>query len=76
MEHFYDVNHKPAFDQDYLWSNNYICHFTVLEAGLMKELGFRPEFDGAQDFDIFLRAARKIAEKGDFVKFSCMKEKE
>ena len=62
MKHFYDVNHKPAFDQDYLWSNNYICHFTVLEAGLMKELGFRPEFDGAQDLDIFLRAARKIAE--------------
>lgn len=62
MERFYDVNHKPVFDQDYLWSNNYICHFTVLEAGLMKELRFRPEFDGAQDFDIFLRAARKIAE--------------
>ena len=60
MEHFYDVNHKPAFDQDYLWSNNYICHFTVMEAKLMKELGFRPEFDGAQDFDIFLRAVRRI----------------
>lgn len=60
MEHFYDVNHKPAFDQDYLWSNNYICHFTVLEAELMKQLGFRPEFDGAQDFDIFLRAVREI----------------
>lgn len=60
MEHFYDVNHKPAFDQDYLWSNNYICHFTVMEAKLIKELGFRPEFDGAQDFDIFLRAVRQI----------------
>ncbi len=63
MEQFYDLNKKPAFDQDYLWSNNYICHFTVLEAQLMKELRFRPEFDGAQDFDIFLRAARKIAEE-------------
>ncbi len=68
MEHFYDVNHKPAFDQDYLWSNNYICHFTVLEVKLMKALGFRPEFDGAQDFDIFLRAARKIAEKAENIK--------
>lgn len=63
MQVFYDMNAKPAFDQDYLWSNNYICHFTVMEAGLMKELGFRPEFDGAQDFDIFLRAARKINEE-------------
>ena len=60
MEHFYDVNRKPAFDQDCLWSNNYICHFTVMEAGLMKQLAFRPEFDGAQDFDIFLRAVREI----------------
>ena len=60
MERFYDVNRKPAFDQDYLWSNNYICHFTVMEAELMKQLRFRPEFDGAQDFDIFLRAVREI----------------
>lgn len=60
MERFYDLNAKPAFDQDYLWSNNYICHFTVMEAKLMKKLGFRREFDGAQDFDIILRAAREI----------------
>ncbi len=60
LEHFYDVNHKPAFDQDYLWSNNYICHFTVMEAGLMKGLRFRPEFDGAQDYDIILRAVRSL----------------
>ena len=65
MQLFYDVNKKPAFDQDYLWSNNYICHFTVMEAGLMKELKFRPEFDGAQDFEIFLRAVRKIAEENE-----------
>ena len=63
MKRFYDVNKKPAFDQDYLWSNNYICHFTVMEAELMKELKFRSEFDGAQDFDIFLRAVRKIVEE-------------
>lgn len=65
MGHFYDLNRKPAFDQDYLWSNNYICHFTVMEAGLMKKLAFRPEFDGAQDFDIFLRAAREIQKECD-----------
>lgn len=60
MEHFYDANRKPAFDQDYLWSNNYICHFTIIEASLMKKLGFRKEFDGAQDYDIILRAVREI----------------
>lgn len=67
MERFYDLNRKPAFDQDCLWSNNYICHFTVLEARLMKQLGFRPEFDGAQDLDIFLRAAREIYKENDTV---------
>lgn len=60
MVHFYDVNTKPAFDQDYLWSNNYICHFTVMEAELMKSLEFRTEYDGAQDYDIILRAVRTI----------------
>lgn len=70
MEHFYDVNRKPAFDQDYLWSNNYICHFTVMEAGLMKKLGFRSEFDGAQDFDIFLRAAREMEPDSQVVNIS------
>lgn len=57
---FYDPNFKPAFDQDLLWSNNYICHFLVMETALMKELLFRPAFDGAQDYDLILRACGKI----------------
>lgn len=65
MQHFYDVNKKPAFDRDYLWSNNYICHFTVMQSELMKRLRFRPEFDGAQDFDIFLRATREITKENE-----------
>lgn len=60
MRRFYDENRKPAFDQDYLWSNHYICHFTVMEGTLMKRLAFRPEFDGAQDYDLVLRACREI----------------
>ncbi len=57
---FYDPNFKPPFDQDLLWSNNYICHFLVMETALMKELLFRPAFDGAQDYDLILRACGKI----------------
>ncbi|MCD7750716.1 MAG: glycosyltransferase [Lachnospiraceae bacterium] len=57
---FYDPNFKPAFDQDLLWSNNYICHFLVMETALMKALLFRPDFDGAQDYDLVLRACGKI----------------
>lgn len=57
---FYEVHRKPDFDPELLLSNNYICHFTVMEAGLMKKLGFRKEFDGAQDHDLVLRAAGEL----------------
>lgn len=54
---YYDPNIKLEFNFDYLLSNNYICHFLVMRADLMKSLTFRADFDGAQDFDIILRAA-------------------
>ena len=57
-EHFYEPNRKPEFNLDLLLSNNYICHFTVMEAALMKKLELRSEFDGAQDHDLVLRAYR------------------
>ncbi|MCD7863971.1 MAG: glycosyltransferase [Lachnospiraceae bacterium] len=60
---FYDPNLKPSFDQDLLWSNNYICHFLVMETALMKTLLLRPAFDGAQDYDLILRACGKISQE-------------
>ena len=56
----FEPNIKPAFNLDLLLTNNYICHFTVVEAGLMKKLGFRYEYDGAQDYDMILRAVLGI----------------
>lgn len=56
-ENYYEPNIKPGFNWDLLLSNNYICHFTVMKADLMKKLKFRKEYDGAQDFDLVLRAA-------------------
>ncbi|MCR4903607.1 MAG: glycosyltransferase [Butyrivibrio sp.] len=54
--HYYEPNQKLAFNRDYLLSNNYICHFTVVRSDIIKKLKFRKEFDGAQDFDLILRA--------------------
>ncbi len=54
---FYEPHRKPDFDMELLLSNNYICHFLVMEAGLMKRLRLRKEFDGAQDYDLVLRGA-------------------
>ncbi len=54
---FYEPHRKKDFDAELLLSNNYICHFLVMESGLMKALKLRREFEGAQDYDLVLRAA-------------------
>ena len=47
---------KSDFAPDTLLSNNYICHFTVFKKSLLKKVGYeRSEFNGAQDYDLFLR---------------------
>jgi GT2 family glycosyltransferase len=47
---------KPDWSPDYFLSCNYICHFTLIRCELMRKIGgFRSEFDGAQDYDLFLR---------------------
>ena len=57
QSYYYEPNQKLAFNYDYLLSNNYICHFTVIRSDIIKELKFRKEYDGAQDFDLILRAS-------------------
>ena len=61
---FYEPNIKPEFNLDYLLSNNYVCHLSVFEADLIKKTAFRSEYDGAQDHDIILRTAGKLALEG------------
>ena len=57
---------KPDFMLDNLRSNNYICHLTTFSNVLMEQAGGgeRAEYNGSQDYDLFLRLtekARKIA---------------
>ena len=61
---YYDPNHKEDFNYDLILSNNYICHFLVMNAELMKRLQFRPECDGAQDYDLVLRAVSEVLATG------------
>lgn len=60
MTCFYEPNRKEDFNLDLLLSNNYICHFLVMKSELIKDLGFRSAYDGAQDFDLVLRAAERL----------------
>ncbi|MDE6064784.1 MAG: glycosyltransferase [Lachnospiraceae bacterium] len=58
---YYSEHHKKTdFNMELFLTNNYICHFMVMEAGLMKRLAFRREFDGSQDYDVALRAVGTI----------------
>lgn len=54
-ERCFEPHLKMDFNLDLILSNNYICHFLVVKADLIKRLGFRKEFDGAQDYDLVLR---------------------
>ena len=54
---------KPDWSPDLLMSHNYITHLTSFRHDLLKKTGnFNPAFDGAQDYDLFLRLTEK-AEK-------------
>lgn len=47
---------KPDFSPDTLMSLNYICHLSCIRKSLVDKVGgFRSEFDGSQDYDLFLR---------------------
>ena len=64
---YFEPNWKEDFNLDLLLSNNYICHFLVMKRELMQELGFRTEYDGAQDFDLVLRAADRLEKREEAV---------
>jgi GT2 family glycosyltransferase len=54
---------KPDWSPDTLRSHNYVCHLLVLRRDLMTRLGgVRPGFDGAQDYDLVLRASEVAKE--------------
>ncbi len=60
------LRHNPYFksgwNPDLFLAQNYICHFCVIDAQLVRELGgFRKGFEGAQDWDLFLRATEKLS---------------
>ncbi len=57
---YMEPHFKPDYSPDTLMSINYICHLSVLRKSLIEELnGFRKEYDGSQDYDLFLRVVEK-----------------
>ena len=58
-------NFKPDFSLDTFLSSNYFCHLTVIRKSIVDEIGgFRSEYNGAQDYDLFLRVLDKTKNIG------------
>jgi glycosyltransferase involved in cell wall biosynthesis/LmbE family N-acetylglucosaminyl deacetylase len=57
----FDPYFKPEFNLGLLRSHNYMCHFAVYEGSCLRQLGgLRETFEGAQDYDLALRAVDAI----------------
>ena len=53
---YMEPHFKPDYSPDTFMCVNYICHLTCLRKSIVDELGgFRSEYDGSQDYDLFLR---------------------
>jgi GT2 family glycosyltransferase len=66
---FVDPFLKPAYSPDLLLSTNYVCHLTAYRRSLVDSLGgLRGGYDGAQDFDLLLRAVERTGRIGHIAK--------
>ncbi len=64
-DNLYNYNHllKPRWSQEMLYSANYITHLSVVRTSLLHRIGgWKKEYDGAQDWDLFLRVGEATKE--------------
>lgn len=53
---------KCDWNQDLFYSHNLFSHLGVYQASLLREIGgFRPGFEGSQDYDVALRCIEKVS---------------
>ncbi len=57
---YMEPHFKPDYSPDTLMGVNYICHLSCIRKSLVDSVGgFRSEYDGSQDYDLFLRVLEK-----------------
>ena len=57
----YRIRRKKDFDLQLLWHDNYLNHPGLIRKNLFEEIGgFRDGFEGAQDYDLYLRLIEKV----------------
>lgn len=61
-EHRQNALFKPAFSPEMLHSVNYLTHLNVMRRSLVEAIGgWRPDTDGAQDWDLFFRFTERTS---------------
>jgi len=59
----FNPHFKSGWNPDMLFSQNYICHFTLLQKDIVEKIGgFREGYEGSQDYDLFLRYTKVVNE--------------
>ena len=57
----FDPYFKSDFDRVLMWGQNMITHLAVIKTSVLREIGgFREGFEGAQDYDLFLRISEQV----------------
>lgn len=57
----FDPHFKSGWNPDLFYSQNYICHLTLLKTNIVKDIGgFRKGYEGSQDYDLLLRYIDQI----------------
>lgn len=57
----FDPHFKPDWNPDLLTSQNYLSHLTMIRTATLRAVGgFRAGFEGAQDWDLFLRVTDRV----------------
>jgi len=58
----FDPHFKSAWNPDMFLSQNYLSHLSVVHKPLLDKVGyFRVGYEGAQDYDLYLRATRELS---------------
>lgn len=56
--------YKPDWSPELFFCYNYLCHFTTIRRSIMDKIhGFRVGYEGAQDYDLFLRVVAATKDK-------------
>ena len=57
----FEPHFKTDWNRDLLYSHNYITHFSVFDAELIKGVGgFKTGLEGSQDYDLILRCVARV----------------